>query len=79
VIDVRVSDDDLFELELVPIQDSKDSLNLVAGIDHKRFACVLVANNGAITAEKSDGKDLVNQDWTCRLTDALSRRVPTIA
>ena len=33
MVDVRVRDDDLFQLELLLVQDGEDSLNLVAGID----------------------------------------------
>jgi len=38
VVDVRVRNDDLFELELVLIEDGDDSLDLIAGIDHQSFA-----------------------------------------
>lgn len=61
VVDVRMSDDDLLELELVLIEDGEDPLNLVAGIDHKRFACALVTDHRAVTAEKANGENLVDQ------------------
>ena len=77
VIDVRMSDDDLFELEWVMIEDGEDSLDLITRIDGKCFACSLVADDRAVTAEKADGEDLVNQDWTCRLNYPLPRMVPT--
>ena len=60
VVNVRVCDDDLFKLELVIVEDGKDSLDLIARIDDQRFACALVANDRAVTAENADGEDLVD-------------------
>jgi len=62
VIDVRMGDDDLLEFELVLAEDREDSIDFVAGIDDKCLACALVANDGAVTAEKADGEDLVDQE-----------------
>src|SRR5689334_5223747 len=66
-------DDDLCKLQLVLIQDCKDSLDFVTRIDDESFACALVADDGAVTAEEADGKNLVNQGWTCSLTHPLPR------
>ena len=63
VIDVRMSDYDLLEFELMFSQNVENVFDLVAGIDHQRLPRALVSNDGAIATKHADGKDLVNQ-WS---------------
>ncbi len=60
VIDVAVSDDDGFDFELVPIEDLGDVFDICAGVDDDGFAALLIAEDGAITLQHPDGKNLVN-------------------
>ena len=49
-----------FTCQAVLLDDSQDVLDLVAGIDHHRFARALVADDGAIALQRSDGNHLVD-------------------
>ena len=60
MIDVSVSDDDLLDLKIVFFDQGENVFDLVAGIDHHRFASSFVPDNGAIALQWPDRKDFVN-------------------
>jgi hypothetical protein len=37
----------------------EDVFDLITRIDDHRFACLLIADDGAVALQRSDGKDLV--------------------
>jgi hypothetical protein len=64
VVDVGMSDDDLLDGESVLAHSLKDILDVVTGIDDDSLVRMLVTNDGAVTAEDADGKDLVDHEWS---------------
>jgi hypothetical protein len=60
MVDVGVGDDDLFNLQFVLLDDRKNPLNVIPGINHDGFARALIANDRTITLQRADGEDLVN-------------------
>ena len=48
MVDMRMRDNDLLHLQIMLSQQRQDVLNIVARIDHHRFARALVANDRAI-------------------------------
>ena len=61
VIDVAVSDHNLLQRELMLLQDSEDSVDIVAGVDDHGFVRSLVGNDGAVALERADGEDFVEK------------------
>jgi hypothetical protein len=62
VIDVGVGDDDLLHIKLVLADDGENILNIVAWIDDHGFVRDLVADDGAVTLQRADGKDLMDHE-----------------
>ena len=62
VIDVGVGDDDLFYYQVVLADDGENIFNIVARIDHHGFVRGLIADDGAVTLQRADGKDLVDHN-----------------
>jgi hypothetical protein len=60
VVDMGVRNDDLLELKFFLAQYLQNALDLAAGIDDHGLVRLLIANNGAITLQPSDRKDLVD-------------------
>src|SRR3954469_15125518 len=71
MIDMRVSHDNLLELELVLVEKRKNAFDLIARIDNQSFPRTFIADNGAIAAEHSDRKYLMNQRLTSNRTPGL--------
>lgn len=63
VVNVGMSDEDVFDGEGVLPQQSHDSRDLVAGVYDDGFAGDLVAEDGAVALEGADGEDFVNHVW----------------
>jgi len=72
VIDVGVSDDDLFYYQVVLADDGENVLNIVARINDHGFVRGLVADDGAVTLQRADGKDLVNHALQFSLSERKS-------
>jgi hypothetical protein len=72
VIDVGVGDDDLFYYQVVLTDDGENILNIVARIDDHGFASGFVANDRAVTSQRTDGKDLVNHALQFSLSERKS-------
>jgi len=62
VIDVSVSDDDLFYLKLMLANDGKDVLNVVPGINDHSLVRALVTNNRAVALQRANRKDFVDHE-----------------
>ena len=60
MVDVGVGDDDLFDGEVVAVEDGLDAGDVVAGVDDDGFAGGLVAEDGAVALEEADGEDFVD-------------------
>src|SRR5208337_2638526 len=60
VIDVGVGDDDLLHDQFVLADDGKNVFNVVARIDDHGFVRGLIADDGTVTLQRADRKDLVN-------------------
>src|SRR5260370_2352241 len=60
VVDVGVGDDYLFYYQVVLADDGENILNIVARIDDHGFARGLIADDGAVTLQRANGKDLVD-------------------
>ena len=65
VVDVRVGDDDLFDLQVVLANEGENILNVVAGVDDHGFARGLVADDGAVALQRADGEDFVDHGYHC--------------
>src|SRR5260370_22315633 len=72
VIDVGVGDDDLFYYQVVLTDDGENILNIVARIDDHGFASGFVANDRAVTLQRTYGKDLVNHALQFSLSERKS-------
>jgi hypothetical protein len=55
-----VCDDDLLHREAVLLEKREDGGDLVSGIDDDGFARDLIAHDGAIALERTDGKNFVD-------------------
>ncbi len=60
VVDVGVGDDDLLDGEVVFGQEGQDAGDVVAGIDDDGLTGALVAENGTVALEGSNGEDFVD-------------------
>src|SRR5580698_5988631 len=67
-----VGDEDLLDGELVLGEEEEDAGDVVAGVNDDGFAGLLVAEDGAVALEGSDGEDFVNHGslrvmarWNC--------------
>ena len=60
MVDVGVGDDDLLHLQLVFADDGKNVFDVVARIDDHGFVRRLVADDRAVTLQRTDGKYLVD-------------------
>jgi len=60
VVDVGVSDNDLFDLEVVLADEREQIFDVVAGIDDHGFARRLVADDGAVALQRADGENFVD-------------------
>ena len=60
MVDVGVGDDDLFDGEVVAVEDGLDAGDVVAGVDDDGFAGGFVAEDGAVALEEADGEDFVD-------------------
>ena len=69
VVDVSVGDEDLLDDEVVFSEEGEDVGNVVAWVDDDGFVGGLVAEDGAVALEGTDGDDFVNHgslsgDWS---------------
>jgi hypothetical protein len=55
-----VRNDDPLHREAVLLEKREDGVDLVSGIDDDGFSRGLIAHNGAIALERTDGNDFVN-------------------
>ena len=60
MVNVRVRRHDQHGLQPVPVENFLDALDVVARINHHRFARLLVAEDRAVAGEHADGNDFVN-------------------
>jgi hypothetical protein len=60
VVDMRVGDEDLLELESEFHETVMDAGDIVAWIDHDGFACLFIAEDGAVALKGTDGKGFEN-------------------
>ncbi len=60
MIDVSMSDHDLLDFQVMFFDQSENVIDIVAGVDHHRFASDIVPDDGAIALQGSDRKDFVN-------------------
>ena len=60
MVDMRMGDDDLFDLKIMFAQNFEDVLDFVARIDHHGFARILVAHDRTVALERADGEDFVD-------------------
>jgi hypothetical protein len=60
MIDVSMSNDDLFYVQVVLVNEGKDIFDVVAGIDHHGIPGSLVPDYRAVALQGADGKDFVN-------------------
>jgi len=60
VVDVGVGDDDLLDDEVVFGEEGHDSGDVVAGVDDDGFVGGLVAEDGAVALEGTNGEDFVD-------------------
>jgi len=60
VVDVSVGDEDLFDREVVAVQDRHDLRDVVARIDDDGLAGRLVTEDGAVALQDADGEDFVD-------------------
>jgi len=58
VVDMRVGDEDLFDLEAELGQAALNAGDLVAGIDHDGFARGFIAKQGAVALQRADREGL---------------------
>jgi hypothetical protein len=60
MIDVSMSNYDLFYREVVLVNEGKDIFDVIAGINHHGFASGFVPDHRAVTLQRPHGKDFVN-------------------
>jgi hypothetical protein len=60
VVDVRMGDHDLFYLQAMLVYQREHALDFVARIDDHGFMGDLVSDNGAVTLQRADRKNLVD-------------------
>jgi hypothetical protein len=70
VVDVGVSDDDLLHFQFVLAHDGQNVFNVVAGIDDHGFVRGFIADDRAVTLQRTYGKNFVDH----ALQFSLSRR-----
>ena len=62
MIDVRVRDDDGFDLQSMLVEHSLNVRQIVAGIDHDRFLGYFITEDRAIALQHSNRQYLVNHN-----------------
>lgn len=60
MVDMRVRDDNRFDLQLMLLEHFRDLVDLLARIDDDCFMRLLVAENGAVALEETDRQDDVD-------------------
>ena len=60
VVDVRVGDDDLADLQIVLLNEGENVVDVVSGIDDHRLARALIADDGTVALQRADGKYFVD-------------------
>ncbi len=63
VIDMGVGDDDRLHAQRMLLQNRENVVDVVAGVDHQRFARLLVAEDRAIALQHANGQDFVDHMW----------------
>jgi hypothetical protein len=59
MVNMRMRNDDLRELQVVGFEHREDVLNVISGIDHQRFAAFFVRNDGTIAAQHAYREDFM--------------------
>jgi hypothetical protein len=73
---MSMSDDDLAQGQAVLLQPGENFGDVIPGIDDHCFVGNLVAQNGAIAVQRTDGKGL--KDHSLILGDSLEERISLI-
>ena len=74
MINVSVGDDDLLNLETVFFDEVENVFDIIAGINHHRFARSFVPDDRAVTLQRPDRKDFVNHGLASRQSSVFSRQ-----
>src|SRR5262249_20542990 len=75
MVNVRVRDHNLIDMQIVFANDGEDVFNVIAGIDDHPFPRVLIANDRAVALQRADGKDFVDHERS----EATTGRHPVVA
>src|SRR5437660_3654598 len=63
VVDMRMSADDRFHLQLVATEEFHDAVDFVAGIEHQRLAGYRIADDRAVALQKAHWNGKMKNTW----------------
>jgi hypothetical protein len=76
---IGVGDDDLLHLQLLPAKDRDNLFDLVSGVNAHRFARGLIADDGTVALQGTDGKDFVDHRLYCKAGEVRRQKLDFIS
>jgi len=61
-----------FDQQMVLGDKRKNLVDVIAGVNDHRLTAGLIANDGTVALEWSDGKDFVNHEWSLVISRSSS-------